>query len=321
MSAVDVNQSVLAPAGIQASSIHALWSLMSWTAVAVFAAVLTAVIVALVRGTANRSKEDDSSLPAERTLARAVGAAVGLTVVMLIALLIASVWTGRAVGSLQASSAVTISVTGHQWWWEIQYEDAIPSRRVVTANELHIPVHRPIVFKVTSRDVIHSFWIPNLQGKRDLIPGYTTAIWLQADRPGVFRGQCAEFCGLQHAHMALDVVAESDQEFEGWLDSMRQPGRDPPDSTARHGRDVFMQARCAGCHTIRGADAAGQIAPDLTHIATRGTLGAGTLPNTPDNLAAWIEDPQHTKRGNQMPPNPLAADDLQALVAYLEALR
>jgi cytochrome c oxidase subunit 2 len=191
----------------------------------------------------------------------------------------------------------------------------------MTANELHIPTGRPIVLKVTSRDVIHSFWVPNLQGKRDLIPGYTTALWLQADRTGVFRGQCAEFCGLQHAHMALDVVAESDRDFEGWLDAMRQPGRAPPEPAARRGHDVFMQARCAGCHTIRGTEAAGQTAPDLTHIATRSTLGAGTLPNTPENLTAWIQDPQRVKPGNQMPPNPLAADDLQALVAYLETLR
>jgi cytochrome c oxidase subunit II len=320
MSAVDVNQSVLSPAGIQASSIHALWSLMLWVSVTVFVAVLAALAIALVRSSGNRSK-DDSSFPSETALSRGVGTAVGVTVAILIALLTVSIWTGRAVGSLQASSAVTIAITGHQWWWEIQYEDAVPSRRVVTSNELHIPTNRPVVLKVTSRDVIHSFWVPNLQGKRDLIPGYTTALWLQADRSGIFRGQCAEFCGMQHAHMALDVVAESDREFEGWLDAMRQPGRDPLESTPRRGHDVFMQARCAGCHAVRGTDAAGQIAPDLTHIATRSTLGSGTLPNTPENLAAWIRDPQRVKPGNQMPPNPLAADDLQALVAYLETLR
>ena len=320
MSRLDVNQSVLAPAGAQASSIHALWSLMLWTAVAVFAIVLALLIVALVRGMRNRST-DDSSLPSERSLSRAVGLAVGATVIILIGLLTASIFTTRAVESLQASSAITIALTGHQWWWEIQYEDATPSRRVVTANELHIPLNRPVVFKVTSRDVIHSFWVPNLQGKRDLIPGYTTAIWLQADRPGVFRGQCAEFCGMQHAHMALDIVAEPDQAFEGWLDAMRQPARDPQDPQPRKGRDVFMQARCAACHTIAGTDAAGQIAPDLTHVATRSTLGAGTLPNTAENLGVWIQDPQHVKPGNQMPANPLQADDLQALVAYLETLR
>ena len=254
-------------------------------------------------------------------LSRSVGGAVALTVLILIGLLSASIWTQRKVESLHASSAVSIEITGHQWWWEIQYEDAVPNRQVVTANELHIPVNRPVVLKVTSRDVIHSFWVPNLQGKRDLIPGYTTALWLQADRPGVFRGQCAEFCGMQHAHMALDVVAEPDSDFQGWLAEMRQPARDPPDSTARKGRDVFMQARCAGCHTIRGSDAAGQIAPDLTHIGTRSTLGAGTLPNTPEHLAEWIRDPQRVKPGNQMPPHPLDAEDLQALVMYLETLR
>jgi cytochrome c oxidase subunit 2 len=177
------------------------------------------------------------------------------------------------------------------------------------------------VFKVTSRDVIHSFWAPNLQGKRDLIPGYTTAIWLQADRPGMFRGQCAEFCGIQHAHMAFAVVAEPEDNFERWLDDMRGPARDPVTEAERRGRDVFLNARCAGCHTVRGTPAHGQSAPDLTHIAVRNTLGAGTLPNTLEHLSAWIRDSQASKPGNQMPPNVLPPDDLQALVTYLETLR
>jgi cytochrome c oxidase subunit 2 len=293
---------------------------MLWVCAAVFMAVLAVLFVALRRGTRNRS-HDDFEPASEAALSRSVGAAVGVTVVVLIGLLTASVWTGRTIGSLHAASAVTIAITGHQWWWEIQYEDAVPSRRVVTANELHIPTNRPVVVKVTSRDVIHSFWVPNLQGKRDLIPGYTTALWLQADRPGVFRGQCAEFCGMQHAHMALDVIAESQQQFEAWLEAMRQPARDPSDSTLRRGHDVFMHARCAGCHAVRGTEAAGQIAPDLTHIATRHTLGAGTLSNTAEHLAAWIQDAQRLKPGNQMPPNPLTEEDLLALVVYLETLR
>jgi cytochrome c oxidase subunit 2 len=320
MSGVGINQSVLSPAGVQASSIHALWVVMLSVCTVVFIAVLAALLVAVVRGTRRRSEEPSAS-PAERTITRYVGAAVGVTVVTLIALLAASVWTGRTVASLQASNAISIAITGHQWWWEIQYEDAIPSRRVLTANEIHIPINRPVVLKVTSRDVIHSFWVPNLQGKRDLIPGYTTALWMQASRAGAFRGQCAEFCGMQHAHMAFDVIVESDEEFAKWLDAMRQPGRDPLDPTGHKGRDVFMRARCGTCHSIRGSDAAAQAAPDLTHIASRSTLGAGSLPNTPDNLAAWIEDSQRVKPGNQMPPNPLAAEDLQALVAYLETLR
>jgi len=322
MFAHGIDQSVLSPAGIQAASIHALWLLMLWVCGAVFVVVMAALLLSIVRGinNNNRSKQD-AELPSERVLASGVGASVGLTVLTLILLLVASIVTGRTVGSpLAGSSAVTIAITGPQWWWEIQYEDAVPSRRVVTANELHIPINRPVVLKVTSRDVIHSFWVPNLQGKRDLIPGYTTAIWLQADRTGFFRGQCAEFCGMQHAHMAFDVIADSDRDFEGWLEAMRQPGRDPSPAT-RRGRDIFMQSRCAGCHAIRGTEAAGQIAPDLTHIATRSTLGAGTLPNTPENLAAWIQDPQRMKPGNQMPANPLPEEDVQALVAYLETLR
>jgi cytochrome c oxidase subunit II len=320
MSGLTVNQSVLSPAGVQASSIHGLWSLMFWICAAVFTAVLAGLLIALIRGTQNQA-ERAPSVPCERALSRNVGLAVGATVAILIGLLVASVWTGRRMASLHASSALTIEITGHQWWWEIQYDDTVPSRRVTTANELHVPTNRPVVLKVTSRDVIHSFWVPNLQGKRDLIPGYTTALWLQADRPGVFRGQCAEFCGMQHAHMAIDVVAESDRDFEGWLATMRQPGRDPPEAAARRGRAVFMQTRCAGCHAIRGTEAAGQIAPDLTHIATRSTLGAGTLANTPENLAVWIRDPQRVKPGNQMPPNPLTDADLQSLVVYLETLR
>jgi len=319
MSSGDAIQSVLTPAGTQASSIHHLWLLMLWVMTVVFILTLGSTAVALMRGT--RRTRTGLATPSPRAMTWSVATAVTLTVCVLMGLLIASLWTGRATASMRADSAVAVNVTGHQWWWEIEYEDAVPSRRVRTANELHLPINRPVVIKVTSRDVIHSFWVPSLQGKRDLIPGYTTAIWLQADRPGRFRGQCAEFCGLQHAHMAVDVITESEHEFEGWLDTMRQPGRDPPGPAEQRGRDVFLHARCPGCHAIRGTEAAGQIAPDLTHIASRSTLGAGTLANTPDNLAAWIQDPQHAKPGNQMPPNPLPTEDVHAVVAYLDTLR
>ena len=285
----------------------------------VFIVTIVFVFVALVRG-ARRAREG-SPRSSERTLTRWVGGATALTVAILLGLLVVSVSTGRTIGSLHASSAVTIEVIGHQWRWEIVYEDAMPSQRVQTANEIHIPINRAIVLKVTSRDVIHSFWAPNLNGKRDLIPGYTTAIWLQADKPGIFRGQCAEFCGLQHAHMAFDVVAESQADFDRWLGAMRQPAPPPQSETAQHGRDVFMNNRCAGCHTVQGTGAHGQVAPDLTHIGTRSTIGSGTLPNTREHLQAWVRDPQASKPGNQMPPNPLSNDDLQALLAYLDTLR
>jgi cytochrome c oxidase subunit 2 len=319
MSSNGVMKSVLSPAGTQAASIHHLWSLMFWVSAAVFAVVIAFVFAALIGGIRRLRSAGVST--SEHMLTRSVAAAIGVTVVILFGLLVASVWTGRTVASLGASSAVSIAVTGHQWWWEVEYEDAVPSRRVRTANEIHIPIGRPVVLKVTSRDVIHSFWAPNLQGKRDLIPGYTTAIWMHADRPGRFRGQCAEFCGLQHAHMAFEIVAQPEVDFERWLEDMRRPARDPANETERRGRDVFMTGRCAGCHAVRGSEAHGLIAPDLTHLAARNALGAGTLPNTHDHLRAWIQDPQASKPGNQMPANLLTSDQAQALLAYLEALR
>ena len=312
---------MLDPSGAPAAAIYWLWTLMLIVCSAVLVVVLAFVVAALWRGK-RRTTQPELNEQSTRALTRSVGGSVALTVVILLGLLVASIATGRAVSSKPpASSAVTIAITGHQWWWEVQYEDAVPERRISTANELHIPTNRPVVLKVTSRDVIHSFWVPNLQGKRDLIPGYTTAIWLQADRPGRYRGQCAEFCGLQHAHMAFDVVAESNEAFDAWRTEMLQPAREPPDPAATTGHDVFMQARCPACHTVRGTQAAGLAGPDLTHVARRTTLGAGTLPNTPEHLTAWIRDPQASKPGNQMPPNPLPADALQSLVAYLQTLR
>src|SRR4051812_18295724 len=316
----DVVQSVLAPAGRQASSIHNLWLLMLWVAVAVFVITLAFVFAALVRGMRHvRSDADPAGSP--RALTRSVAAAVALTIVILLALLVASVSTGRTVASLHATSAVTISVVGHQWWWEIEYEDANPSRRMLTANELHIPVSRPIALKVTSRDVIHSFWAPNLQMKRDLIPGYTTAIWMQADRAGVYHGQCAEFCGKQHAHMAFDVIAEPEAGFDTWLNAHRENAREPQSAEEQHGRDVFMAARCSGCHTVRGTSAAGLVGPDLTHFAGRLELAAGTRDNSERHLSDWIADPHSVKPGNLMPPNAFSSEDLHAVTAYMASLR
>ncbi len=286
---------------------------------AVFLLVVCFTGIAVFRG--RRQRRDVAGTPNTALLNVAVSSAVAVTTAVLFGLLAASVWTGRAVAAPGAPSALSISITGHQWWWEVEYEDAIPSRRLKAANEIHIPTGRPVVFKVTSRDVIHSFWVPNLQGKRDLIPGYTTAIWLQADHAGVYRGQCAEFCGLQHAHMAFQVVAESSAEFERWIDAQRSPSRQPQTESERRGRTVFLTRQCSMCHAIRGTDAYGTVGPDLTHVASRQTIAAGTLPNTRGHLAGWVVDSQAIKPGNRMPPNPLSADDLQDLLAYLEALK
>ncbi len=225
-------------------------------------------------------------------MAQAVGGALVVTVIILFGILLSSFWTGRAIASLSASNAAAVTINGHQFWWEVQYEDATPSRRVTTANELHVPVGRPVKLQLGSRDVIHSFWVPMLHGKRDLLPDRTTTLWIQADQAGEFQGQCAEFCGRQHAHMAIRVVAQTDADFNRWLDAQRAAAAEPATEQARHGRDVFLTSRCSACHAILGTPANGLIGPDLTHFASRPTIGAGTLPMTRDALARWIANPQ-----------------------------
>jgi cytochrome c oxidase subunit II len=312
MGASSVLQSVLSAAGPQAAHIERLWWLMLWVTACVFIVVTALVSGALLRRTKEPLRDD--------VLGVGVTIGVGATVLTLFVLLVASIWTGRAVASLGADSAVTINLTGRQWWWDAEYEGGTPSQRFHTANELHIPVGRPVVLKVTSHDVIHSFWVPNLHGKRDLIPGYTTAIWLQADKPGVYRGQCAEFCGLQHARMAIFVTAESNTDFERWLMNQRGQAAEPSNDIERRGRDVFLRSTCRQCHTIRGTIAGASMGPDLTHLATRSTIAAGTLPNTRGHLAGWVLDSQSIKPGNHMPPNSVESGDLQALLTYMGSL-
>jgi cytochrome c oxidase subunit 2 len=250
-----------------------------------------------------------------------VVAAVALSAVLLMVLLVASVYTDRALARMQLADALAIEVTAHQWWWDVRYDDPQPARIFNTANEIHVPVGRPVIVTLKSADVIHSFWVPNLHGKKDLIPGRTATIQFRADQPGTYRGQCAEFCGLQHALMAFLVVASPAAEFEAWAESQRKPAPEPVDAKRMRGRELFVSGTCMMCHTIHGTTAGGRKAPDLTHVASRLTLAAGTLANTPQHLAAWILEPQKLKPGAHMPANPLPGEDLDALVAYLETLR
>jgi cytochrome c oxidase subunit 2 len=309
-------QSALHPAGVQAARIEQLWWLMFWVCTAVFIAVMLGLAMALVRGGGARS-----TATSDATLARNVTVATALSIVALICLLFASVITGRVVGSLNAPDALAIQITGYQWWWSIEYLHADPSLRVTTANELHLPVGRPVAITLKAADVIHSFWVPSLHGKTDLVPGRDNTTWLRVDSPGVFRGQCGEYCGVQHAHMGLVVVAEASEAFEQWLSGQRQLAPDPVTTEQARGRQIVEQGPCALCHTIRGTAAAARTAPDLTHFATRSTIGAGTVPNTRGYLGGWIADPQHLKPGNRMPPTGLSSGDLQAVIAYLETLR
>jgi cytochrome c oxidase subunit 2 len=288
---------------------------MFWICAVVWAAVAVAALVAIARGRRGSSNATDAQI------GRSVTVAGGLSVAALLGLLFQSIVTGRALDTLRSPDALRIQVTGNQWWWDVQYEHAIPSRRVTTANEIHIPVGRAIRFDLLSTDVIHSLWIPSLQGKIDLVPGRLNELWLRADEPGIYRGQCAEYCGLQHAKMALVVVAEPPDDFERWLTANRAPASPPTTPEQQRGRDIFERGPCAMCHTIAGTSAGGRSAPDLTHLGSRSTIGAGTLPNTKGYLAGWIADPQHIKPGNRMPPTGLNGEELQAVLAYLETLK
>jgi len=309
-------QSILHPAGIQAVHLSQLWWTMFWICTVVWFAVAIAALLAISRGRRSAA----IGVPESR-VGRTVAIAAGVSVVALFGILFESVVTGRALDSLRTPAALRIQITGNQWWWDVQYANDIPSLRVTTANEIHIPIGRPVRFDLLSTDVIHSVWIPNLQGKIDLIPGRLNELWLRADRPGVFRGQCAEYCGLQHAKMALVVVAESSDDFERWLAGNRAPAPPPVTPEQQRGKDVVERGPCAMCHNITGTPAGGRTAPDLTHFATRSTIGAGAVPNTPGYLAGWIADPQRIKPGNRMPAPGLTSDELQAVVAYLETLK
>jgi cytochrome c oxidase subunit 2 len=308
-------QSIIHPAGIQAARVSHLWWVMFWICAVVWAAVAVAAMVAIARGRRGSSTATDAQM------GRSVTVAGGLSVAALLGLLFQSIVTGRALDTLRSPDALRIQVTGNQWWWDVQYEHAVPSRRVTTANEIHIPVGRAIRFDLLSTDVIHSLWIPSLQGKIDLVPGRLNELWLRADEPGIYRGQCAEYCGLQHAKMALVVVAEPPDDFERWLTANRAPASPPTTPEQQRGRDIFERGPCAMCHTIAGTSAGGRSAPDLTHLGSRSTIGAGTLPNTKGYLAGWIADPQHIKPGNRMPPTGLNGEELQAVLAYLETLK
>lgn len=312
-------QSALDPAGPQSARIGRLWWLMFWICSAVYVLVIGALIYAVRRG--HRREQADQTPEVERTATKAIGAAVAMTVAILFVFLIADFSTGRAITALQSPEGIEIKVTGHQWWWDFEYQAQVASQQVRTSNEIHIPTGRPVKLTMTSQDVIHSFWVPNLHGKTDLLTGYQTVTWIEADRPGLYRGQCAEYCGPQHAHMALAVVAESPEQFSAWIDNQRRPAPQPATAEQQRGEQLFLTRACVMCHQIRGTTAGGRTAPDLTHLATRQFIAAGTLANNRGNLGGWVVDPQHIKPGNKMPPNELSGEELTALLSYLQSLK
>ena len=239
-----------------------------------------------------------------------------------IVLFACAVWTLSTLAAIAAPTVkprITVDVRGFQFWWRVRYLDADGKVLFTTANEIHVPVGEPVRFQLSSGDVIHSFWVPALAGKMDAVPGQTNVTWLQADRAGRYRGQCGEYCGAQHAHMALFVEAEPAAAFDAWAARQRNDVV-PATDDVRAGQQVFV-AKCAGCHAVRGSTAAGALAPDLTHLMDRKTIAAGVLPNTPDGLHRWIAQTQAVKPGSDMPTVPLDAGELQAVTAYLTTLR
>jgi cytochrome c oxidase subunit II len=318
------NQTALNPVGPGGAHIEHEFALIFWTTAAVYVVVMLALIVLIARSRYSLNDIPDpqpTTAASDRLATRAVAGSMILTVVLLFIIMIGSFLDSRALGRMNNENGITIEVYGHQWWWEAQYPGDQPYQLVQTANEIHVPVGVPVRIRGTSRDVIHSFWVPNAQGKRDLMPGYENELMLQVDQPGRWRGQCAEYCGEQHAHMSFYLVAESKADFARWLNAQAQSAASPATAQAAHGQQVFVTHACIMCHTIRGTTAGSRVGPDLTHLASRSTIAAGLLPNTIGNLGGWIMNAQALKPGSRMPPNQMSGSDLQDLLAYLETLR
>jgi cytochrome c oxidase subunit 2 len=260
----------------------------------------------------------DQTVPSVRPLFIAWTAFIG---VGLVVLTIASFLTDRSNASVAHDPQLAITVTANQWWWDVEYTPGDVSKTVRTANEIHLPVGVPAQITLRSNDVIHSLWIPNLAGKQDLIPGRTTDLEILPREAGLYRAQCAEFCGVQHAHMALDVTVESKADFERWYAAQLNPALEPATPLEMAGYRYMVTRECSACHNITGTPAGGQVGPDLTHFASRRSIAAGTLPMNTGNLYGWVADPQSQKPGSRMPTMALEPEQLHAVVAYLQRLK
>lgn len=310
-------QSVFSPAGPDGERLASLSWLLFGAGTAIFLLVLVLVAVALFGGGGLRR-----ALATRRAI---LLGGVAFPVVALSALLLHILGVTRALSLTVPSREppLRIEVIGHQFWWEVRYPGTLPGGGVITANEIRIPVEREVELALSSADVIHSLWIPALHGKLDMIPGRVNRLRIRADRPGVMRGQCTEYCGTQHALMAFMVVAETPSRFEAWLNQQRLPAPEPRDETLALGRRAFGAAGCGGCHAVRGTEWSARIGPDLTHVGGRLTIGAGVLENHRGTLAGWIAGAQDLKPGNGMPSfaSVLDGPELLALAAWLESLK
>jgi cytochrome c oxidase subunit 2 len=306
-------QSALDPAGPAAQHLANLtWALLIG-ATAILAIVMLLAAYAVFRDPDRRRRISSNAL--------IVGGGIVFPVLVLGALLVYGVWLTGALRASEAGDALQVRVTAHMWWWEVHYPASQEGDIVATANEIRIPVGRPVSFTLSSPDVIHSFWVPTLSGKIDVIPGRTTRLTFSAERPGVYRGQCAEFCGAQHALMAFHVVALEPQAFDRWLADQRKPAQAPASAAAKTGQDAFIAQACGNCHTVRGVVDSRIAGPDLTHLASRAWIGAGALANTRDGLVRWIAHGDAVKPGRAMPSYAhLDEATLGALAEYLSGL-
>lgn len=298
---------------------------LNWAAIIISIAVSVIIGLLVIAGVwrrrAPQGADEIQAVPVERRGdgVRWIWIGVAITSVVLLAVLIWTVAALMAVANPSRPPQLTIAVTGHQWWWEAVYKSPDPTQRFVTANELHIPVGQPVRIELLSADVIHSFWVPALAGKTDTIPGRRNIAWLQADKPGRYMGQCTEYCGQQHAHMSFTVVAEPPAQFEAWR--RRQLAPPPAPTTPEQAEGLHLVVvKCGACHAIRGTDAGGHTAPDLTHLMSRSELASGAVPNTPAGLSGWIANPQGVKPGTRMPTLFLSGPELNAVRSYLLTL-
>ncbi|SHL23562.1 cytochrome c oxidase subunit 2 [Nitrosospira sp. Nsp11] len=282
----------------------------------VFLVITLLLLGALLR---KRPAMDPRTIGREGEGLRWIYIGTGISTCILFGLVIYAMMVLNAVAKPAQTPTVTLTVTGHDWWWKIEYDHDDPSQRFITANELHVPVGQPVLIKLKSADVIHAFWIPKLAGKTQMIPGLTNQQWIQADVPGVYTGQCAQFCGAGHAHMGFEIVAESAGDFKKWQDAQRQTVSLAPAANVIPGHKLFMD-RCAGCHTVRGTHASGQHAPDLTHLNSRRRLAGGLLTNTPEHVMKWVVNAQQLKPGSRMPSMVLSESEKSALALFLSKL-
>ncbi|HEY3784355.1 MAG TPA: cytochrome c oxidase subunit II [Steroidobacteraceae bacterium] len=314
--------SYLSAAGQRAATILPLTWFTLIVSIVVCLIIAALLWIGIRRARVGGGAAETRSVPVEAGADGGRWISIGL-LISAVPLLATLIWTMVAIAATSgppAHPAVTLDVTGHQWWWEIRYDASQPDQSFETANEIHIPVGLPVLIRLHGADVIHSFWVPALTGKTDTIPGQTNFSWIEARHPGRYRGQCSEFCGFQHAHMGLEVVAQPQADFDRWRAAQLLPARAPQTAAEQRGLAV-VEYRCGLCHEVRGTQAGALAAPDLTHLMSRRTLAAGLLPNTPGNLVGWIENAQDIKPGSLMPNQALSGEQLSDVQAYLESLQ